>query len=69
MPQTVDVEGFAGQRQIVWQWRLNKGDNLLTIPIIVRNSAVNEFILALEHNNEKREFKVKVDTSKIDKLS
>jgi len=69
VPQTVDVEGFSGQRQIVWQWRLNKGDNLLAIPIIVRNSAVNEFILALEHNNEKREFKVKVDTSKIDKLS
>jgi len=68
-PQTVDVEGFSGQRQIVWQWRLNKGDNLLAIPIIIRDSSVNEFVLALEHKNEKREFTVKVDTSKIDKLS
>lgn len=38
LAESLELEGFAGERQLAWNTRLSKGANVLTLPVLVRNS-------------------------------
>jgi len=64
-PTSVDIEGYVGERVVMWIGRLTKGDNILKIPIIVNNNNPGELLVGIEHNQEKRQFTVVVDGTQI----
>jgi len=38
LPEHVELEGYPGRKQIAWYTKLNKGDNILTLPLSATRS-------------------------------
>jgi len=38
LPEHVELEGYPGRKQIAWYTKLNKGDNILTLPLSATHS-------------------------------
>lgn len=61
LPEHLKLKGYKGKK-LQWKTRLKKGVNRLTLPL-VSSSYSDQFINArIEHNNQIREFKIRVQT-------
>lgn len=66
VPAHLDVEGFAGRRELTWQTDLDAGSNLLRLPVIARRPGTGYLEAQLTHAGRTRTFRVHVrvrDTS------
>lgn len=65
LPQDVELAGFPGKSQLVWQGRLKKGDNLLTLPVITKTSPMatpqGEIVMRVEHQTRIKILKVRLN--------
>lgn len=65
LPQDVELAGFPGKSQLVWQGRLKKGDNLLTLPVITKTSPIatpqGEIVMRVEHQTRIKILKVRLN--------
>lgn len=64
-PESVDIEGFVGERTVVWNGKLKKGENILKIPLIVNRGSSSSLLVCIEHNREKRKFFVSLDAARL----
>jgi len=60
LPQGVEVEGFAGQREITWITSLTKGKNVLPLTLIATSPQGGELVATLRHEGDDRSFRVRV---------
>ncbi len=60
LPQGVEVEGFAGQREITWMTSLTAGKNVLPLTLIATSPHGGELIATLRHEGDDRSFRVQV---------
>jgi len=60
LPQGVEVEGFAGQREITWMTSLTAGKNVLPLTLIATSPQGGELIATLRHEGDDRSFRVRV---------
>ncbi len=60
LPQGVEVEGFAGQREITWMTSLTAGKNVLPLTLIATSPQGGELIATLRHDGDDRSFRVRV---------
>ena len=60
LPQGVEVEGFAGQREITWMTSLTAGKNVLPLTLIATSPQGGELIATLRHEGDHRSFRVRV---------
>jgi hypothetical protein len=56
MPKNIELAGYGGKRQIVWQGALAKGNNLLVLPVIARDSIGGSLVAGLRHGQKNRQF-------------
>lgn len=63
LPQGIEIEGFAGQRQITWMTSLQAGKNILPLKLIATESYGGELLATLEHEERDRTFRIRVTVS------
>ena len=61
LPPGVEVEGFAGQREISWLTSLRAGKNVLPLTLIATSPQGGELLATLRHANDDKTFRVQVD--------
>lgn len=60
LPQGIEIEGFAGQREITWMTSLQAGKNILPLKLIATESSGGELLARLEHEDRDRTFRIRV---------
>ncbi len=63
LPAGVEIEGFAGQRQITWMTSLQAGKNVLPLRLIATESFGGELLARIEHEDRDRTFRIRVTVS------
>jgi len=63
LPQGIEIEGFAGQREITWMTSLQAGKNILPLKLIATDSNGGELLARLEHEDRDRTFRIRVTVS------
>ncbi len=63
LPAGIEIEGFAGQREITWITSLQAGKNILPLRLIATTPHGGELLARLEHDNRDRTFRIRVDVS------
>ena len=64
LPEHVELEGYAGKRQIAWSTTLKQGENVLTLPLIANSPQGGEFIARIEHGSTTNELRIKLNVDK-----
>ena len=62
LPENIELEGFAGQKQLVWQTKLNKGQNVLALPVIATGNGHGELVARLSYGDKTKEFHIVLKT-------
>jgi len=60
LPDNVELKGFPGQRMISWKTDIDRGTNLLALPVMGVAAKSGLLVARLEHGNKSREFKVEL---------
>lgn len=63
LPENIELEGYAGQRQLVWQTSLNKGQNVLALPIMATGSGQGELVAQLSYGEKTKQFHLVLKTA------
>lgn len=64
LPEHVELEGYAGKREIAWYTDLKQGENVLTLPLLARNEKGGEFIARIEYGTTRQELRIKLNVGK-----
>ena len=59
LPEGVELDGYPGQRRLVWQSDLRAGSNLLELPMLVHGNG-GVLTATLNHGAERRQFSARV---------
>ena len=63
LPENIELEGYAGQKQLIWQTNLNKGQNILALPIIATGNGQGELVAQLSYGNKTKQFHIVLKTA------
>jgi hypothetical protein len=63
LPAGIEIEGFAGQREITWMTSLQAGKNILPLRLIAMTPHGGELLARLEHDGRDRTFRIRVEVS------
>lgn len=61
LPDNVELKGFPGQRMISWKTDLNRGTNLLALPVKGVAAKNGLLVARLEYGNKSKEYKVELN--------
>lgn len=61
LPAGVELEGFAGQREISWLTSLTPGKNVLPLTLIATSPQGGELLATLRHAGDDKTFRVRLD--------
>lgn len=50
----VELDGFEDQREVEWQARLERGRNVLSLPVVARGEGSAELVAVVEHEGRSR---------------
>lgn len=59
LPEGVELDGYPGQRRLVWQSDLRAGSNLLELPVLVHGPG-GVLTATLNHGAERRQFSARI---------
>ena len=60
LPEGVEVDGFAGQREITWMTSLSEGRNILPLTLIATAPVSGELLATLRHGDDDKTFRLQV---------
>ena len=60
LPEGVEIKGYPGQREVVWQANLHQGRNLLALPVLASRPGGGEVRTVVRYGNATRVFEVKL---------
>ncbi len=63
LPAGIEIDGFAGQREITWVTTLQAGKNILPLRLIATTSHGGELLARLEHDDRDRTFRIRVNVT------
>jgi len=63
LPNNIEIEGYAGQKQLVWQTKLTKGQNVLALPVIAVGNGQGELVAQLHYGDKTQQFSVVLKTA------
>ncbi len=61
LPPGVELRGYPGQREITWQGSLQKGKNLLVLPVIARGEGGGELTAYVSHGDKRKAFRLRME--------
>lgn len=56
----IELNGFDDNRQVQWQTRLDRGRNVLSLPIVARSTGAAQLVATIEHGGRVRRVAVKM---------
>lgn len=62
LPRHMDLDGYPGIKQLSWQTRLDKGGNILALPLKAVGEGQGELIAQVNYGDKHKVFKVLVKT-------
>jgi anti-sigma factor RsiW len=63
LPENIELEGYAGRRQLVWQTNLSKGQNILALPVIAIGAGQGELVAQLNYGDKTKQFYIVLKTT------
>jgi len=60
LPEGIEIDGFAGQREITWMTSLKEGRNILPLTLIATSPAGGELLATLRHEGDDKTFRLQV---------
>ena len=63
LPDNVTLEGYPGRRELSWPTNLNKGKNVLALPIEAVRAGQGELRVELDYNQKVKTFRVVLKTT------
>ena len=60
LPEGVEIDGFAGQREITWETSLKEGKNYLPLTLVATGPVGGELLATLRHENDDKTFRLRV---------
>lgn len=57
----IELDGYAGRRELSWTADLQAGVNKLTLPIVAINETGGQLLVKVDHENRQRRFTVDLD--------
>jgi len=63
LPENFELEGYTGQKQLVWQTKLNKGQNILALPVIATGDGQGELVAQLSYGDKTKQFYIVLKTA------
>ncbi len=60
LPMGVEIDGFAGQREITWMTSLKEGGDIVELPLIAASPVGGEFRATLQHDDDDKTFRLQV---------
>lgn len=60
LPEGVEVQGFAGLREISWMTSLKAGKNILPLTLVATSPRGGELLATLRHEGDDKTFRVRV---------
>lgn len=54
----IELDGYAGQRELSWKTDLQAGVNKLTLPIVAVDNSGGQLLVQVEHDNKQRRFRI-----------
>lgn len=63
LPENVELDGYAGQKRLVWQTNLNKGQNILALPVIATGNGQGELVAQLSYGDKTKQFYIVLKTA------
>ena len=57
---SVELDGLDNKREVRWQTRLDRGRNVLSLPIVARSAGAAELVATIEHEGQIRRVAVKM---------
>lgn len=63
LPDSVELQGFPGQRQVSWQTDLARGVNVLSLPLVAVANAGGTLLARVQHGEQSTELTVPVRVS------
>ena len=63
LPAGIEIEGFAGLREITWITSLQAGKNILPLRLIATTPHGGELLARLEHDKRDRTFRIRVNVT------
>jgi len=64
VPRGVELQGFTGQQELVWNGVLKQGKNVLSLPMIAHTTISGELIMSLQHGKETKAFRVLLEVGR-----
>lgn len=58
LPDHVELSGYPGRKTISWETKLNKGNNILTLPVKALVNGQGEMITFLKYGNKSKRFRI-----------
>lgn len=56
----IELEGFAGQKELRWTTNLDEGQNQLSLPVVAIGSAGGQLLVEVQHDTKRRSFLVDI---------
>jgi hypothetical protein len=63
LPDNIELEGYTGQRQLVWQTSLKQGENILALPVTAIGSGQGELVAKLSYGDRLKQFRILLRTT------
>jgi len=63
LPENIELEGYVGQKQLVWQTDLSKGQNILALPVIAIGNGQGELVAELSYGDKTKQFHIVLKTA------
>lgn len=63
LPANMELQGYAGYREISWQTRLKKGQNILALPLKAVTMGEGELVAHLNYGNKSKQFRIILKTA------
>jgi len=60
LPEGIEVDGFAGRREITWRTSLKEGKNILPLTLVATSPFGGELLATLHHENDDKTFRLQV---------
>lgn len=60
LPDGIEIDGFAGQREITWQTSLKEGKNILPLTLVATSPIGGELLATLQHEDDNKVFRLQV---------
>jgi len=63
LPDHTELEGYPGQRELVWETALRQGENLLSLPLIARRAAGGELVARIVHDGREQTIRLRLQVA------